>query len=164
MYHYTDGGLQNVWLANGYRVQKTPYGEAVAIDDLEGLTKTICMTLTKKPSKLTGAEFRYLRNGLMLSQPSLGQMLGVSGQAVALWEKSGRVPKMADAMIRLFYTAHNHGHEQVKNIVTALNESEQFTVTLSETAKGWRASTEATAKPALASRTTPRTKRATAAA
>ena len=31
MYHYTDGGLQNVRLANGYRVQKTPYGEAVAI-------------------------------------------------------------------------------------------------------------------------------------
>ena len=165
MYHYTDGGLQNVRLANGYRVQKTPYGEAVAIDDLEGLTQTICMTLTKKPSKLTGAEFRYLRNGLMLSQPSLGQMLGVSGQAVALWEKTGRVPKMADAMIRLFYTAHTNGHEQVKNIVTALNESERFTVTLSETAKGWQASTEATTKPARTStRITPRAKRAKVAA
>jgi len=147
MYHYTDGGLQNVWLANGYRMQKTPYGAAVAIDDLEGLTQTICITLTKKPSKLTGSEFRYLRNALMLSQPSLGQMLGVSGQAVALWEKTGRVPKMADAMIRLFYTAHTKGHEQVKNIVTALNESEHFTVTLRETAKGWKASTDA--KPKL---------------
>ncbi|WP_133239982.1 hypothetical protein [Limnohabitans planktonicus] len=51
----------------------------MAIDDLEGLTPTICTALTKKPSKLTGAEFRYLRNGLMLSQPSQGQMLGVSG-------------------------------------------------------------------------------------
>ena len=161
MYHYTDGGLQNVRLSNGYRVQKTPYGEAVAIDDLEGLTQTICITLTKKPSKLTGAEFRYLRNGLMLSQPSLGQMLGVSGQAVALWEKNGRVPKMADALIRLFYTAHINEHEQVKNIVTALNECERFTVTLRETAKGWQASTEATAK---STRTTPRVKRAKVAA
>jgi DNA-binding transcriptional regulator YiaG len=153
--------LRNVWLANGYQVQKTPYGEAVAIDDLQGLTDAICTALSKKPSKLTGAEFRYLRNGLMLSQPSLGQMLGVSGQAVALWEKTGKVPKMADAMIRLIYTAHTNGHEQVKNIVTALNESERFTVTLSETSKGWRASTEATPKP---TRATPRTKRAAAAA
>jgi DNA-binding transcriptional regulator YiaG len=159
MYHYTDGGLRNVWLANGYQVQKTPYGEAVAIDDLEGLTQAICTALSKKPSKLTGAEFRYLRNGLMLSQPSLGQMLGVSGQAVALWEKTGKVPKMADAMIRLIYTAHTNGHEQVKNIVTALNESERFTVTLSETAKGWRASTQAEAKP---TRTASRAKRAAA--
>eukprot|EP01032_Pedospumella_encystans_P022930 gene22930-biopygen18703 len=47
MYHYTDGGLQNVRLVNGYRVQKTPYGQAVAIDDLEGLTQTICTALTK---------------------------------------------------------------------------------------------------------------------
>ncbi|MEN9888670.1 MAG: hypothetical protein RL559_707 [Pseudomonadota bacterium] len=150
MYHYTDAGLRNVWLANGYKVQKTPYGEAVAIDDLQGLTDAICLALSKKPSKLTGAEFRYLRNGLMLSQPSLGQMLGVSGQAVAIWEKTGKVPKMADAMIRLICTAHINGHEQVKNIVTVLNESERFTVTLRETAKGWRASTEAGAKPARA--------------
>lgn len=148
MYHYTDGGLRNVWLANGYKIQKSSYGEAVAVVDLEGLTKAICMAMTKKPSKLTGVEFRYLRNGLMLSQPNLGQMLGVSGQAVALWEKTGKVPKMADAMIRLIYTAHTHGHEQVKNIVMALNEGERFTVTLRETSKGWRASTESASKPA----------------
>jgi DNA-binding transcriptional regulator YiaG len=163
MYHYTDGGLRYVWLANGYKVQKTPYGEAVAIDDLEGLTQAICMALSKKPSKLTGAEFRYLRNGIMLSQPNLGQMLGVTGQAVALWEKTGKVPKMADTMIRLIYTAHTNGHEQVKNIVTALNESERFTVTLSETSKGWRASTEAASKPA-SQRTQVRTRRTATAA
>lgn len=161
MYHYTDGGLRNVWLANGYQMKKTPYGKAVAYDDFEGLTQAICKALTKKPSKLTGAEFRYLRNGLMLSQPSLGQMLGVSGQAVALWEKSGKVPKMADAMIRLIYTAHTNGDERVKNIVTALNEGERFTVTLSETAKGWQASTEVQTKT---ERNTARPKRPLAAA
>jgi DNA-binding transcriptional regulator YiaG len=161
VYNYTDGGLRNVWLANGYQVKKTPYGEAVAFDDLEGLTQAICKVLTKKPSKLTGAEFRYLRHGLMLSQPSLGQILGVSGQAVALWEKSGKVPKMADAMIRLIYTAHTNGDERVKNIVTALNEGERFTVTLSETAKGWQASTEVQTKT---ERNTARPKRSLAAA
>lgn len=29
MHHYTESGLQNVWLENGYHVRKTPYGDAV---------------------------------------------------------------------------------------------------------------------------------------
>jgi hypothetical protein len=31
MYHYTDGGLRNVWLVNGYEIKKTPYGERKAL-------------------------------------------------------------------------------------------------------------------------------------
>jgi DNA-binding transcriptional regulator YiaG len=146
MYQYKDGGLKNVWLTNGFKKQKTPYGEAVAIDDVQGLTQAICLALTKKPSKLTGVEFRYLRQGLLMSQPSLGQVLGVTNQAVAIWEKTGRVPKMADTAMRLIYTAHAKGNEQVKNIVTALNESERFMLVLSETSKGWKATTETQAK------------------
>ena len=38
MYHYTDGGLRNVWLANGYAIKKTPFGEGVAFHNLDGLT------------------------------------------------------------------------------------------------------------------------------
>ncbi len=145
MYHFTDGGLRNVWLENGYRQERTPYGPAVAFDDLEGLTRAVCLALTKKPSKLAGAEFRYLRQGLNLSQPSLGQLLGVTGQAVAIWEKTGRVPKMADTIMRVLYTAHADGHAQVCGIVTALNESERFMLVLRETSKGWQATAQAQA-------------------
>ena len=35
MYHYTDGGLRNVWLVNGYEVRQTPFGEGVVMT-LEG--------------------------------------------------------------------------------------------------------------------------------
>lgn len=156
MYHFTDGGLRNVWLTNGYQEHNTPYGKAVSFDDLDGLTRAICLALTRKPSKLTGAEFRYLRHGLDLSQPSLGQLLGVSGQAVAIWEKTGRVPKMADTSMRLIYTAHADGDARAKSIVTALNEAERFMLVLSETSKGWIASTQSqrpagrTAAPAIA--------------
>ncbi len=54
MYHYTDGGLRNVWLVNGYEIKKTPYGEGVAFHNLDGLTRSICMALTRKASLLTG--------------------------------------------------------------------------------------------------------------
>jgi len=34
MYNYTDGGLRNVWLANGYEIKKTPSGEGVSFQAL----------------------------------------------------------------------------------------------------------------------------------
>ena len=68
MYHFTDGGLRNVWLRNGYTQHNTPYGKGVSFEDLEELTKTICIALSKKPGKLTGAEFRYIRNNMLLSR------------------------------------------------------------------------------------------------
>jgi putative transcriptional regulator len=66
MLHYTDGGLKNVWLLNGFEIRKTPYGKGVAIHDIDGLTNTICLALTNKSSPLTGVEFRYVRSAAML--------------------------------------------------------------------------------------------------
>lgn len=57
MYKFSDGGLRNVWLANGFTVKKTPYGEAVAIEDVPGLTRAICAALTKKPGGLPAPSF-----------------------------------------------------------------------------------------------------------
>jgi len=37
MYHCTESGLQNVWLANGFKIKKTEGGKAVATMDAEGL-------------------------------------------------------------------------------------------------------------------------------
>ena len=37
MYHYKECGLQNVWLENGYFIQKTKHGKAVSFHDVEGL-------------------------------------------------------------------------------------------------------------------------------
>ncbi len=78
MYHYTDGGLRNVWLANGYEIKKAPFGEAVAFHDGDGLTRAICQALAGEIGTLTGAELRYIRSGGMgLSQPALGKLMGI---------------------------------------------------------------------------------------
>lgn len=37
MYRWDDMGLKNVWLANGYALQGTPYGRGVSFKDVEGL-------------------------------------------------------------------------------------------------------------------------------
>jgi len=116
MYHYTECGLRNVWLANGYEIRDTPFGKGVSIHNVEGLTAVICNALTKKPIPVTGAELRFLRNsGLLLSQPALGNLIGVDGQSVARWEKSGRVPKWADKLIRLLYLEHANGNVRLRS-------------------------------------------------
>lgn len=61
MYHYTFGGLQDVYLVNGFEIKRTPYGEAVSFVDGEGLERAICDALTSKDGSLSGAEICYLR-------------------------------------------------------------------------------------------------------
>ncbi len=103
MLKFDDGGLRNVWLANGYEVLSTSYGKAYAYHDLDGLVQAICKALTRKAGRLAGAEFRYLRSHLGLSQMSLGKLLSVSDQSVAGWEKRGRIPLLADKHLRLLW-------------------------------------------------------------
>jgi DNA-binding transcriptional regulator YiaG len=127
VHHFTDGGLQNVWLVNGYTVRQTPYGSAVSIHDMDGLARAICLALTGKHGVLTGKELRYVRQaGMSVSQPALGKLMGVDGQSVARWEKTGRVPKWADKLLRLVYTAHANGDEPVRTAVDRANTVERL--------------------------------------
>ena len=127
MYHYTDGGLRNVWLANGYEIKQTPHGEGIAIHDLHGLTEAICLALTEKAGVLTGVEFRHLRSaGMLLSQPALGKLMGIDGQSIARWEKTGRVPRWADKLMRLLYLAHAQGNEPIRRAVERIKTVERL--------------------------------------
>lgn len=127
MYHYTDGGLRNVWLANGYEIKKTPVGTGVAFQNLDGLTRSICVALTRKAAPLTGVEFRYIRSaGMLLSQPALGKLMGIDGQSIARWEKTSRVPRWADKMIRLLHAAHAEGSEPIAKAVERVKTVERL--------------------------------------
>lgn len=141
MYHFTDGGLRNVWLRNGYTLHDTPYGKAVSFEDGDGLVRAVCLALTRKVGRLTGVEMRYIRSsGFLMSQPSLGKLLGIDGQTVARWEKSGKVPKWADKLVRLLYTAHADGHETIQAVVDRINDVDRLvnqSITLETTAHGW---------------------------
>jgi len=144
MYQYTDGGLRNVWLANGYEITQTPYGEGVSFHNLDGLTRSICMALTRKASPLTGAEFRYIRSaGMLLSQPALGKLMGVDGQSVARWEKTSKVPLWADKLVRLLYAAQVNGDEPIAKAVERIKTVERLIkqkIVVRESRGQWRPS------------------------
>lgn len=139
-YHYTESGLRNVWLVGGFDVVETNYGKGVAIRDLEGLHRVIGQALARKPW-LTGAELRFLRKEMGMSQRSLGEILGTSDQAIAKWEKTGRVPRTADRMIRLIYLEQVGGNVPIRSTIERINaadNAEYERLTAEQIDSGWR--------------------------
>ena len=143
MYHYTDSGLDNIYLVNGFKVSKTVYGEAVAIDDIDGLHKAIGRWLVNEPTPLTGAKLRFLRHELDLSQKALGSLMGKSEQAVRRWEKVGAKPidPIADRFVRIIYCAKVVGSTGIAELIDKLAAADQAEATecrLVETDGRWR--------------------------
>lgn len=121
MYHYTESGLTNVWLANGYKSVETPYGKGVSIEDADGLHHMLAIALTKKAGRLTGKEFRFLRTLLCLSQKSFADMVGVTEQSASLWERTGKVPKGSDATMRMLALEKLMGDGKMSEVIDRIN-------------------------------------------
>ena len=102
MYHYTECGLQNVWLTNGYDVCEVDGEKAVSISDVDELHELIGRSVAAK-SNLNATEIRFLRKEIGLSQKRLADLLGSTEQTVSLWERRGRMPKGYDRLVRLLY-------------------------------------------------------------
>lgn len=143
MYHYTESGLHNIYLVNGFKHHKTAYGKGVAFDNIEGLHREIGRHLCDYRPRLTGPEFRFLRHELDLSQAALAKLLGNNEQAVALWEKGKvKVPVWADRLMRALYREHMGENVQIRKMietVAALENSKAMATRFEakETAKGW---------------------------
>jgi DNA-binding transcriptional regulator YiaG len=131
MYHYVECGLDNVQLRNGFVVKQTPYGEAVAIQDVEGLHLAIGIMLAEKPGKLSGQEFRFLRKELGLSQENLGAILGNTDQAIAKWEKTNKIPLAPERLLRGIYLEAKTGEAGLMQGIKRINELDHELYTLS---------------------------------
>ena len=106
-YHYTMCGLDDVYLESGYECKETAYGSGVVIHHQDDLHRAIGEHLVSSKKTLTGQELRFLRHEMDLTQEHLGNLLRVTDQTVARWEK-GEVPMPgpADLLVRVLYFGH----------------------------------------------------------
>jgi len=121
--HYTECGLDDVYLKGGYVIEKTPHGEGLSIKNLDGLHKAIGCYLTTQKKALSGKELRFLRKEMDLTQSDLGKLLGLSSQQVARWEKGeSDISGSADVLVRGLYIQHVGGNLDLQKLMTALDE------------------------------------------
>lgn len=144
-YHYTDSGLDNVWLEDGYTIENhANYGELISIKNVRGLHEAIGRWLVAQPRTLNGAEFRFLRLELDFSQKALGSMLGVTEQAVAKWEKARDkevANKSAERLLRLAYINYLDGKPEFSAIIDRITQLDaeiaEHKLRLRKEADGW---------------------------
>lgn len=140
MYHYTESGLNNVWLSNGYKTRATPAGDAVAIMDADGLHLAIGRNIAAR-GYMTGKEFRFLRKELDLSQNRLASWIGMTEDMVSKWERLGRVPKMAARFIQSIYLEKVDGNVKIAEMVERLanlDREAESRMVFEDTEAGWR--------------------------
>ena len=142
-YNYLGCGLPNVFLTNGFKETKTPYGPSIVINDIEGLHGAIADQLVVQATPLSPAEFRFLRSFLELSQKKIGEMVGTSDQSIANWEK-GNTPivRAAETLLRMLVREHRGGNVDVRQFVERVNEDDRQerlqSLTFKQSKKAWR--------------------------
>lgn len=148
MHHYTECGLDTVYLEDGFTLESHPrYGDVLTVDNLLALHLEIGRHLVQLARTLNGAEFRFLRSELDLSQRALARMLGTNEQSIAKWEKERGKPvanKAAERLLRLFFASRASGGESrlaamLGRMADLDNGHADAEFRLSRSGEGWRA-------------------------
>jgi len=121
-YHYTESGLDNIYLLNGYKVTTTKAGKEIFIHDIHGLHKAIGENLALKQGLLSGKEIRFIRHLLDWSQTRLAHATGVNYQSILRWEKhKGSISITADRSIKWLCLAYIKSPD-IYNIINEISE------------------------------------------
>jgi DNA-binding transcriptional regulator YiaG len=123
-YHYTECGLDNIYLVNGFKVTKTDDDEEeVFIHDIHGLHKAIANILIFKKGLLIGNEIKFIRTMLDLSQNKLAALIGCRYQQILLWEKDkNKISKPADRLLRIILYTYLHKEIDNGEVFDRINE------------------------------------------
>ncbi|OGN63383.1 MAG: hypothetical protein A3E80_00055 [Chlamydiae bacterium RIFCSPHIGHO2_12_FULL_49_9] len=115
-----------------------------SIHNLDGLHRAIGLFLVTSKKDLSKQEVRFLRDEMLMSQYTLGQLLGVSEQAIRRWEV-GRteIPKPSEFLLRLLY--RDHVNDQSGKIATLLkgiadleDKKADQPILFKDTKNGWK--------------------------
>lgn len=101
-YHYTECGLDNVYIEGLNPCTDDEGDEIIAIPAVAQLHTAIAHGLVEKPFKLTGKELRFLRSEMGLTQVALGEILHVTGLTISRWEREEcELDSNAETVVRI---------------------------------------------------------------
>ena len=105
-YHYTECGLNNVFIEGADRFRGHAGEEAVTIPAIGHLHRVIAEGIVTHPAKMTGQELRFLRSEMGLTQAQLAAILKVTLLTVSRWERNETpVNDAAEMLVRLHSAA-----------------------------------------------------------
>lgn len=98
-------GLDDVYLLSGFtRTIEEDGEESISIRNMDGLHRAIGNHLAEHKKALNGKEIRFLRKQMGISQDELADILSVTDQTVARWEKGEcEIPGPAELLVRLVF-------------------------------------------------------------
>lgn len=143
VYHYTSSGLDSIYLENGVLIEETAYGRAVSIEDSEGLHRAIGRWLIDRPSPLNGAELRFLRLEMEMTQRHLAGIIGGTEQTLRLWEKTRDkfIPGTPDRLVRALFAETLGGDHDIRRMLERLAELDRLEhedKCFKRVSRGWR--------------------------
>lgn len=101
-YHYKECGLDNV-LIQGMVPCKDDEGDDVCtIPNVLGLHKVIAESIVGREAGMTGAELRFIRTEMGMTQAQLAKVVHNDSQTIGRWERNEfPIDQTAEALIRL---------------------------------------------------------------
>jgi len=140
MYHYKESGLDNVFLENGYTIRQTPYGETIAIENVDRLHRLLASRLIQQ-REINGAELRFLRQEMGKTQAQLADLFQREEQTISLWERDRKRPisPLAGVILRLLYAEHIGQKPKIERTIRAQTRSKKKIVRLDRAAHRWKA-------------------------
>ena len=107
-YAYTECGLDNIFLLNGYEITPHEGDDYVSVVDVDGLHHAIGRHLVLHRKGLSPKEIRFLRKTMDKTQAEMAAKLGNDAQTVARWEKGiCEIPGTAEKLLRATFLAEN---------------------------------------------------------
>lgn len=121
---YMAGGLDGIYLLNGFEIKSHGGEQFVQILDRETLHREIARHLVLTRKVLSGKEIRFIRVQMDRTQLELAESLGLTSQTIARWEKDqATIPGAADRLLRIIFMVSLLKGEEFHELVSNLSEN-----------------------------------------
>jgi putative transcriptional regulator len=127
LFHYTQCGLDNVWLDGGVNVEETEYGRGFRIEHADELHDVIARAIINDSRPLRGQEARFLRVLLNLSQEAMAKALGVDRATIIRWERARdkALGTIQDIAVRTTYASRAKGDGFILSVIKDLQDADE---------------------------------------